>query len=262
MSRITRFRLTRSSCSRRSSWSRGLPYRCLLVVNDVLRGQVWILTDGYCDGDKHTSLRVRAKIQRQCTDVLFKISRSLRSSRFSLRRRASSSRSAVVRPVQPCVRSARAWSTHLRSADSVRPRSLGDGRNRFVLTEHQANRVSFEVVIELASVAGAWACLPSVGTSYPPSEMSTQPDHAQGAVPRSTPHSGDAPAFTRRRSADDHGDAWPQSGQSDAEHVQPRAARPADRRCRLTPFFPVRVLIWVSAVRNRTADARFSEGFW
>jgi hypothetical protein len=40
-----------------------------------------------------------------------------------LRRRANSSRSAVVRPVLPLVRSARACSTQLRSDDSVRPRS-------------------------------------------------------------------------------------------------------------------------------------------
>ena len=40
-----------------------------------------------------------------------------------LRRRANSSRSAVVIPVFPLVRSARACSTQLRSEDSVRPRS-------------------------------------------------------------------------------------------------------------------------------------------
>ena len=47
----------------------------------------------------------------------------MRSSRTSLRSRASSSRSAVVRPVLPFVRSARACSTQLRSDDSVKPRS-------------------------------------------------------------------------------------------------------------------------------------------
>jgi hypothetical protein len=52
-----------------------------------------------------------------------RISRSSRKIRFSFRRQASSSRYAVVRPVRPCVRSARAWSTHLRSDDSVRSRS-------------------------------------------------------------------------------------------------------------------------------------------
>ena len=52
-----------------------------------------------------------------------RISRSIGSSRFSLRSRASSSRSTVVSPVLPWVRSARARSTHVRSADSVRSRS-------------------------------------------------------------------------------------------------------------------------------------------
>src|SRR5262245_4910579 len=55
--------------------------------------------------------------------AFFRISRSVRSSRFSFRRRASSSRSAVVRPVLPCVRSARARLTQARSAVSVRSRS-------------------------------------------------------------------------------------------------------------------------------------------
>ena len=55
--------------------------------------------------------------------AFFRISRSSRRIRFSLRRRAGSSRSAVVSPVLPCVRSARACVTHLRSAVSVRSRS-------------------------------------------------------------------------------------------------------------------------------------------
>lgn len=46
----------------------------------------------------------------------FRMSRSSWRIRFSLRRRANSSRSAVVRPVLPPVRSARARSTHSRSA--------------------------------------------------------------------------------------------------------------------------------------------------
>src|SRR5262249_45306269 len=55
--------------------------------------------------------------------AFFRISRSVRSSRFSFRRRASSSRSAVVKPVRPCVRSARARVTQMRRLDSVRSRS-------------------------------------------------------------------------------------------------------------------------------------------
>src|SRR5215207_6748750 len=55
--------------------------------------------------------------------AFFSISRSSWSTRFSFRKRASSSRSAVVSPVFPWVRSARACSTQLRNADSVSPRS-------------------------------------------------------------------------------------------------------------------------------------------
>src|SRR5262245_42436944 len=56
--------------------------------------------------------------------AFFRISRSVRSSRTSLRRRPSSSRSAVVStPGLPLPRSARARSTHLRSDDSVKSRS-------------------------------------------------------------------------------------------------------------------------------------------
>ena len=56
--------------------------------------------------------------------AFFRISRSVRSTRFSFRNRRSSSRSSVVRPVRPFVRSARAWSTQFRSADSVASISL------------------------------------------------------------------------------------------------------------------------------------------
>ena len=48
------------------------------------------------------------------------MSRSVRSSRVSLRSRANSSRSAVVSPVRPFVRSARARVTHTRRARLVR----------------------------------------------------------------------------------------------------------------------------------------------
>jgi multidrug efflux pump subunit AcrA (membrane-fusion protein) len=57
-----------------------------------------------------------------------KISRSVRSSRFSFRRRASSSRSAVVKPVRPFVRSARARFTHSRSAVPVRSKARAAAR--------------------------------------------------------------------------------------------------------------------------------------
>ena len=58
-------------------------------------------------------------------EKFFRISRSSWTIRNSFRSRVSSSRSAVVRPVLPFVRSARACSTQLRSDDSVKPRSRG-----------------------------------------------------------------------------------------------------------------------------------------
>ena len=53
----------------------------------------------------------------------FRISRSRRNSRFSFRSCAISSRSAVVKPVLPWVRSACAWRTHWDNADAVRSSS-------------------------------------------------------------------------------------------------------------------------------------------
>src|SRR5436305_13537947 len=55
--------------------------------------------------------------------AFFRMSRSMRNSRLSLRSCVSSARSSVVRPVRPLVRSARACSTQLRNDDSVSPRS-------------------------------------------------------------------------------------------------------------------------------------------
>ena len=55
--------------------------------------------------------------------AFFSISRSVRSTRTSFRRRRSSSRSSVVSPVRPFVRSARARSTQFRKADSVKSSS-------------------------------------------------------------------------------------------------------------------------------------------
>ena len=55
--------------------------------------------------------------------AFFSTSRSMRSSRTSLRRRASSSRSTPVSPVRPLVRSACARRTHSANADGVRSSS-------------------------------------------------------------------------------------------------------------------------------------------
>src|SRR5256712_12565241 len=55
--------------------------------------------------------------------AFFRMSRSIRNSRFSLRRRANSARSSLVRPVRPFVRSACARATQDPSADGVRSSS-------------------------------------------------------------------------------------------------------------------------------------------
>src|SRR6266571_687643 len=55
--------------------------------------------------------------------AFFRMSRSIRSSRFSLRSRASSARSSLVKPVRPFVRSACARDTHDPSAEGVRSSS-------------------------------------------------------------------------------------------------------------------------------------------
>src|SRR5262249_84606 len=72
----------------------------------------------------------------------------------------------------------RAGLARVRLAWSVCPsaqRSLGqidvarDGPDRRALVDHQPHGLGLEVVIELpAAAAGAWACLPSAWTSYPP----------------------------------------------------------------------------------------------
>src|SRR5690242_1478072 len=71
--------------------------------------------------------RDEAKLHRRSfakkAAAFFSISRSSRRIRFSFRSRASSSRSVVVSPVFPCVRSARARCTHVRRAVQVRSKS-------------------------------------------------------------------------------------------------------------------------------------------
>ena len=55
----------------------------------------------------------------------------------------------VVSPVRPCVRSARARSTHSRSADSVRSRSRATAPTALALVEHQPDGLRLELVSEL-----------------------------------------------------------------------------------------------------------------
>jgi len=102
--------------------------------------------------------------------AFFKISRSSWRIRFSRRSRASSSRSAVVRPVFPLVRSARARFTHSRSAVSVRSRSRATLPTLLPSSSTSRTAWALKSSSNRRARPGAWVCLPSVWTSYPPQE--------------------------------------------------------------------------------------------
>ena len=83
--------------------------------------------------------------------AFFRISRSSCRMRFSLRRRLSSSRSAVVSaPALPFSGSARACSTQFRSDDSVRSRSRAAGAHALALFQDQPDGARLELVSETA----------------------------------------------------------------------------------------------------------------
>ena len=89
--------------------------------------------------------------------AFFRMSRSVRSSRFSLRSRASSSRSAVVSPVRPPVRSARARSHPLAQRRFRQIEIAGDRADRLAVLEHQADGLRLELLIELPAGPPAFA---------------------------------------------------------------------------------------------------------
>ena len=101
----------------------------------------------------------------------------MRNSRTSLRSRASSSRSAVVRPVLPFVRSARACATQLRSDDSVTPRSRAADA-----TVLPSSRTSHTAPVLSSSVKLRRPRLPFVSAMvdivFPFRKMSAKPDQA------------------------------------------------------------------------------------
>ena len=86
--------------------------------------------------------------------------------RFSLRSRASSSRSAVVRPVRPPLRSARARSTHCRKADSVRSNSRATAPTVFPSSNTSRTAPARNSSLNAGVTADVW--LLPFGTSYPP----------------------------------------------------------------------------------------------
>ena len=101
--------------------------------------------------------------------AFFKMSRSVRNSRFSFRSRANSSRSAVVRPVRPCVRSAQARLTHSRSAVSVRSRSRAAAPTVLPPSSTKPTALALNSSVNWRRDGGS-VCRPSVWTSYSPLE--------------------------------------------------------------------------------------------
>ena len=121
--------------------------------------------------DSGPSPRRSTRTSRWCfakkAAAFFRMSRSIRSSRFSLRSRASSSRSAVVSPVLPL----RPVGARLLDPIAQRRRGqvelAGHRADRLALLQDQAHRAGLELLRELSpdrrppSASHSW-------TSYPP----------------------------------------------------------------------------------------------
>src|SRR3954447_7079388 len=117
--------------------------------------------------------------------AFFKISRSSWRMRFSLRSRVNSSRSLVVRPVRPCVRSARARLTHSRSAVSVKSRSRAAAPTVFPSSRTKRTALALNSSVNWRRgrlVGGSAIALDIVSSS---GKMSTEADQPQtGAAVR------------------------------------------------------------------------------
>ena len=100
--------------------------------------------------------------------AFFRMSRSVRSSRFSLRSRASSSRSAVVSPVLPVRPIGPGPLDPLAQRRLGQIEIAGDGADRLALVEDQADGAGFELVSELPARRRRLRRVGHVGTSYPP----------------------------------------------------------------------------------------------
>src|SRR3954451_8946684 len=117
--------------------------------------------------------------------AFFKISRSSWRMRFSLRSRVNSSRSLVVRPVRPCVRSARARLTQSRSAVSVKSRSRAAAPTVFPSSRTKRTALALNSSVNWRRgrlVGGSAIALDIVSSS---GKMSTEADQPQtGAAVR------------------------------------------------------------------------------
>ena len=109
------------------------------------------------------------------------MSRSIRSSRFSLRSRASSVRSSVVRPVLPWLRSARACRTQLPSADGVRSSSRATAPIVFPSsnTSRTAPTMNSSENCRRARLPACFDPILAIVSTF--RTMSTKPDQAQSA---------------------------------------------------------------------------------
>ena len=115
---------------------------------------------------------MKAKPHRLCfakkAAAFFRMSRSSAASRFSLRSRASSSRSAVVRPGLAL------GAIGPRVLDPLAQRRLGqievagDGADRLAFIEHQPDGAGLELVSELPARPPSACVSAMVWTSYPP----------------------------------------------------------------------------------------------
>src|SRR5690606_24791201 len=133
--------------------------------------------------------------------AFFRMSRSILSSRTSLRSRASSVRSSVVRPVLPLVRSARARSTHCRSADGVRSRSRATSPTLLPWSSTRATAPALN-----SSVNRRFARRPSRSAPFIFAIVATSRQVSTGVD-----QAHDAPARRARRVRDQYGSATSQS---------------------------------------------------
>ncbi len=102
----------------------------------------------------------------------------MRSSRTSFRSRASSSRSSVVSPVLPFVRSARACSTQLRKDDSVSPRSRAAAATVFPCSSTSRTAPALKSSVKLRRVRrGVLCAILDIVSTFP--KVSTKSDQAQ-----------------------------------------------------------------------------------
>jgi hypothetical protein len=184
---------------------RGLPYRCLLASKaartSILQSAVALQMRRFraptprveparrhpqrpthlADSEGGPLRRDPGKLYCWCfakkAAAFFRISHSVRSSRFSFRNRDSSSRSAVVRPVRPS-RSVRACSTQLRNDDSVSPRSRAAAATVFPSSSTSRTALVLKSSVKLRRVRlGFRSAMVGIVSAF--RKMSTESDQAQ-----------------------------------------------------------------------------------